>query len=418
MSTANPFAPAVKERLKARIALSGPSGSGKTYTALRMAKELAGKDGKIAMVDTEHRSASLYADLFQFDTADFTPPYVPQRLIDMLNAAAANGYAVAIVDSGTHFWSGPGGILEIVDKNAKGGNSWSGWAVGTPIQQAMIDALISVDMHVIMCMRSKQEWALQTNANGKQEPVRIGLAPQQRGDIEYEFTVFGELDLQHRLTVTKTRCPLVADLIDVNPGEAFARTLLDWLDDGADPNKRYVDIGWKDRDEHDTARDEMLERGRTLNKDQQAAMREERTNRRLPSSSSQFFTRDEMTQMFFLLNRFDSKGELDPVVQGEIGAGDDHGTNEAPSAAENAPVVAQEPENAAGDVPEPLSLEQEMAAHVADLGQTKVVAELGRLGIPVAKTTKQREADLVEALVVEALQADAAAMNAEAARNG
>ena len=33
------FAPATREKLKARLAIDGPSGSGKTYTALRLGFE-------------------------------------------------------------------------------------------------------------------------------------------------------------------------------------------------------------------------------------------------------------------------------------------------------------------------------------------------------------------------------------------
>ena len=51
------------------MAIMGPSKSGKTYTALEIATELVGPDGKIAFVDTEHGSASKYSGPggFKFD---------------------------------------------------------------------------------------------------------------------------------------------------------------------------------------------------------------------------------------------------------------------------------------------------------------------------------------------------------------
>jgi hypothetical protein len=52
---------------KLRLAISGPSGSGKTYTMLKIASDLG---GRIALVDTEHGSASKYADLFEFDVLE------------------------------------------------------------------------------------------------------------------------------------------------------------------------------------------------------------------------------------------------------------------------------------------------------------------------------------------------------------
>ena len=54
------FKKAVRSASKLRLALSGTSGSGKTYGALLLAK---GIGGKIAVIDTERGSASLYADM-------------------------------------------------------------------------------------------------------------------------------------------------------------------------------------------------------------------------------------------------------------------------------------------------------------------------------------------------------------------
>lgn len=58
--TAAPFTfqPATKRQAKLRLALDGPSGSGKTYSALAIAAALG---ERIALIDTEHGSASKYA---------------------------------------------------------------------------------------------------------------------------------------------------------------------------------------------------------------------------------------------------------------------------------------------------------------------------------------------------------------------
>ena len=66
------FKKAIKSEAKLRLAIAGPSGSGKTYTALSVAAALA--DGRpVALVDTEHGSASKYADIFGFDVAEMHP---------------------------------------------------------------------------------------------------------------------------------------------------------------------------------------------------------------------------------------------------------------------------------------------------------------------------------------------------------
>ena len=232
----NPFQKATKQQIKARIGLAGPTGSGKTWTALEMATVLAeASDGRIAVVDTERRSASLYADRFDFDAMAMDPPYEPQRCADALRAAEANGYTVAVIDSLTHFWQGEGGTLDIVDAVAQksyGGNKYAGWAVGTPALRYLVDTILGVDLHVIVTMRSKMDYVEEV-VNGRKTYVRVGMAPIMRDGIEYEFTVLGDVDLEHRIVINKTRCAELDGKV-IQPGRArdAAVTFLDWLENG------------------------------------------------------------------------------------------------------------------------------------------------------------------------------------------
>ena len=149
------FTKAVRQKAKLRLALTGPSGSGKTYGALMIAK---GIGGKIAVIDTEKGSASLYSHIADFDVLELDPPYTPERFIEALNAAESAGYSVLVLDSITHEWSGVGGCLELVDEVAKAryrGNSWSAWNDITPRHRAFLDALMRSSMHVVATMRSK-----------------------------------------------------------------------------------------------------------------------------------------------------------------------------------------------------------------------------------------------------------------------
>src|SRR5260370_12992447 len=63
----NPFTKAVKYNAKGRVALIGPAGGGKSFTALVLARALAGPNGKIPAIDTHHGSVSQHADPFDFD---------------------------------------------------------------------------------------------------------------------------------------------------------------------------------------------------------------------------------------------------------------------------------------------------------------------------------------------------------------
>lgn len=239
------FAPATREKAKARLALMGVSGSGKTWTGLRIGHGLG---DRLAVIDTERGAASKYAGIngVTFDTLQLHT-FHPQNLIGALAAAAARGYDTVLVDSLSHFWSGTEGTLEQVDRAAKaryGNNSFGGWKEGTPLQNAMVDALLSYPGHVVATMRAHTEWSLERNKNGQLEPKRLGTRPEQRRGVEYEFDVVAQMDTENTLTVIKSRCPSLHALVLPRPdGVQIATTLLDWLNDGAagvDP-ATYVD---------------------------------------------------------------------------------------------------------------------------------------------------------------------------------
>lgn len=227
------FEKAVRMKAKLRLALTGPSGSGKTYGALKIAQ---GIGGKIAVIDTEKGSASLYAHLAEFDVLELDPPYSPERFIEAVKAAEGAGYEVLIVDSITHEWSGVGGCLELVDQvaNAKyKGNSWSAWNEITPRHRAFLDALMRSPMHIIATARSKTETA-QTEQNGRKKVVKLGMKAEQRDGLEYEFTTV--LDLVHEghfAVASKDRTGLFGG--DPQPiSEDTGKALLDWLESGAE----------------------------------------------------------------------------------------------------------------------------------------------------------------------------------------
>jgi hypothetical protein len=227
------FQKATKRAVRARVAIDGPSGSGKTYTALEWARIL-GK--RVAVIDTERGSASLYSDIFDFDVLEISPPFHPDRFVDAIRDAEKAGYEVLIIDSLSHAWEGEGGVLDIVDAAAsrQNGNSYTAWKSGTPILRHLIDTVLATDMHVLVTMRSKTEYVLEENDRGKTTPRKVGMAPVMRAGAEYEFTLVGDMDLEHRMTITKSRCPALSDLV-VQPGRAAeaAETFVNWTQSGA-----------------------------------------------------------------------------------------------------------------------------------------------------------------------------------------
>lgn len=234
------FRKATKREAKLRAALFGPSGSGKTFTALRIA---AGLGGAIAVIDTERGSASKYADRFDFDVLDLEHAAITSYE-GAIKVAARAGYSVLVVDSLSHGWQE---LLQEVDRLAATkyrSNTWAAWSEATPKQRALVDAILGYPGHVIATMRSKTEWSVEANVKGKQTPVRIGLAPEQGKNIEYEFDLLLELSPDHVGHIIKDRTGKFQDVLLEKPGEEFGQKLAAWLCEGeADPNdpKPYID---------------------------------------------------------------------------------------------------------------------------------------------------------------------------------
>lgn len=229
MSTADPFQPSAREQVKARIALTGPAGSGKTYTALTLATHLA---EKVAVVDTEHGRALEYRDRFTF--RHLAPSsFDPRTLTTYLAAAAEHGYGAIIIDSLSHYWMGTGGALEFVDTHDKapGGKFSAGWKEYRPIETRMWNALMAYPGHVIATMRVKTAYVVEQEG-GKSKPRKVGLKPEQREGTDYEFSIIGEMDREHAMTVTKSTCPQLVDEVIHRPGPEIAEIIAGWCGQG------------------------------------------------------------------------------------------------------------------------------------------------------------------------------------------
>ena len=82
------FQKAERKQAKLRLGITGPSGSSKTFTALEIA---TGMGGKIGLVDTEKKSASLYGDRFDFAVMELDEPYTADKFIKAIEAAGEAG---------------------------------------------------------------------------------------------------------------------------------------------------------------------------------------------------------------------------------------------------------------------------------------------------------------------------------------
>ena len=204
------FTKASRKQHKPKLAISGPSGSGKTFSALLLA---SGMGKKIAVIDTENGSASLYADMdkgplkgVSFDVLEIDSPYTIPRYAEAIDDAIKGGYNVLIIDGISPAWAGEGGLLskkEALDQ--RGGNSYTNWAGITKEHELFKARILNADIILICTMRSKQDYVLEVNEKGKSAPKKVGMAPIQRDGMEYEFTTVFDLAMDHNAAASKDR---------------------------------------------------------------------------------------------------------------------------------------------------------------------------------------------------------------------
>ena len=227
------FKKAERKQVRPKFAITGPSGSGKTFSGLLLA---AGMGKKIAVIDTENGSASLYADMDKgplkgvgFDVLEIAPPYTIDKYAQAIEAAQGAGYEVLVVDSISHAWAGEGGLLSKKEAlDARGGNSYTNWAGITKEHELFKARLLNCDIHLICTMRSKQDYVLEVNDKGKSSPKKVGLAPIQRDGMEYEFTTVFDLAMDHNAVASKDRTSLFDGHI-FKPTIETGKKLMAWL---------------------------------------------------------------------------------------------------------------------------------------------------------------------------------------------
>lgn len=228
------FKPAARAQARARIALGGPSGSGKTYTALLIAQAFG---SRIALIDTEHGSASKYAgepEMPAFDVVELDS-FSPAHYIAAIAAAEQAGYDVLIIDSLSHAWVGREGILEQVDlarARSKSGNAFTeGWRYASPLHQKLIDTMLQAKLDLIVTMRSKTKYVLE-DYQGRQVPKQVGMELVQREGIEYEWDIVGEMDKENTLVITKSRCKKLTGKSFAQPGVELGEAIKAWVRSG------------------------------------------------------------------------------------------------------------------------------------------------------------------------------------------
>ncbi len=216
---------------KVCISLAGDSGSGKTYSAIRLARGLVGEQGKIGVIDTEQKRASLYADCFGgFNVINFEPPYSPSRYRDAIKTFKDAGYNAMVIDSMSHEWESVGGILDMVDNSKMKGLGV--WKEPKAEHRKLMTAILNGGMHVIMCYRVKYEMIDAVDHNGKATKIKSSTPTiVTEPNTDYDVTVKLFMDKNTRFP-TIMKCPEGIEFLFKNNQyitEQSGSKLIEWL---------------------------------------------------------------------------------------------------------------------------------------------------------------------------------------------
>ncbi|WP_246008765.1 AAA family ATPase [Chryseobacterium lactis] len=223
-----------RQQVKLRLGLSGASGFGKTKSALLLAYGMTQDWSKIAVIDTENSSASLYSDLGNYNVLDLQAPYSPERYIQAIELCEKSGIEVIIIDSASHEWNGTGGCLEIHEKL---GGRFQDWANVSPRHQAFINKILQSSCHIITTTRRKIDYSLDIGSNGKTQVVKHGTKEITRDGFEYELTINFELiNENHLAKASKDRTGLFMNKPEFVITSDIGKMILKWCNSGSKNN--------------------------------------------------------------------------------------------------------------------------------------------------------------------------------------
>lgn len=190
---------AVRSAAKLKIHLSGVQGSGKTYGALLIAKGLCGDWNKIVVIDTENKSADLYADLGNYSVLTLTD-HSPEGYIKAIQECEVEGFEVIIVDSITHEWN------YILNAHSQlEGNSFTNWRYFTPRHENFKNKIINSPCHIITTVRRDIEYVL---SEGGKKVEKHGTKENTRSGWGYEVTIAFEIQENNIALISKDRTQL------------------------------------------------------------------------------------------------------------------------------------------------------------------------------------------------------------------
>ncbi len=164
------------------VGFFGKSGSGKTFSALMLARGLAGPQGRIVLIDTEKRRGSIFADLIPggYETIELDEPFSPDHYTEALELAEKNAQCI-VVDSLSHEHAGEGGVLDMqeAELTRMAGDEWkkreackmAAWIKPKFAHKKFLARLLRCRVPLICCLRGEEKTHMVKGENGQKGKV-------------------------------------------------------------------------------------------------------------------------------------------------------------------------------------------------------------------------------------------------------
>ena len=167
---------------------------------------------------------------------ELTPPYTPRRYLEAIEEFLSYGVDILVVDSFSHCWEGPGGVLEMADQAEEHGRKGlMKWLAPKRDYKKLVSFLLSTRMHMILCSRAKQP-LLETIVEGDKTLVTQPCEPIQDKRLKYEMTIVVPMTLDGMYETEPNRLKVPGDLAHLFQGalldEGTGAAIAEWVNGG------------------------------------------------------------------------------------------------------------------------------------------------------------------------------------------
>jgi len=197
-----------RSKQKIRISIQGDTHTGKTYSSLLLAYGMTGEWSKVAIIDTEHRSASFFSFLGPFNTVQIGAPFHVSKFIEAVKLCESAGVEVIILDSMSTEWVGEQGIIDIY--NSTEGDRCMKYNAAIPLHNTFLSYLTESICHIICTVQMNKNKVL-----------------QQRGYLHHFTTAF-QTASDYGVTVIKDRTQLFDSGLEIQLNESVGALINTW----------------------------------------------------------------------------------------------------------------------------------------------------------------------------------------------